>query len=67
MFEKFYVIQHRFSEGEQWTTFSTRYPTVQAATEEAQRRKYIIGKYYRIAEAYIQIRYKAVKTQQEGG
>lgn len=55
------MIQHRLYEWEQWTTFSTQYPTAQAAMEEAQRRKYIIGKYYRIAEAYIQIRYKPVK------
>lgn len=61
MFEKYYVIQHRLWEWDQWTTFSTRYPTVQAAMEEAQRRKYILGTYYRIAEAYIQIRYKPVK------
>ncbi len=66
--EKYYVIQFRLREREKWTTFRIRYATVQEAKEEMRRRRYTPGKYYRIAEAYYQVRYKAVKTEShEGG
>ncbi len=60
--EKYYVIQSRLHEWEQWTTFRTRYATVQEAKDEMRRRRHTPGKYYRIAEAYYQVRYKAVKA-----
>ena len=60
---KYYVIQSRLHEWDQWTTLEGKYATVQSAKEEMLRRRYTPGKYYRVAEAYYQVRYKAVKTE----
>lgn len=60
MFEKYYVIQWRLREGDKWETLPTRYPTLDEARVHAKNNRYPLGKYYRIAEAYVQIRYKAV-------
>ena len=60
MFEKYYVIQWRQWEDSKWMTFPTKYLTIEAAKVHAKNNRDALGKYYRIAKAYVQIRYKAV-------
>lgn len=63
MIEKHYVIQWRgFPRGE-WNTIDRPFKTVDDAVSYAKRCRYNLdGKHYRIAESYVQIRYKAIKT-----
>lgn len=58
---KHYVIQWRTHEGGPWVTYAAKYATIEKAREHAELAGYQLGKYYRIAEAYVQVRYKAVK------
>ena len=61
MEQKHYVIQWRLFSSDQWTIHSPRFATVAEAKAHARQMGYLLGKNFRIAEAYVQVRYKAVK------
>lgn len=63
MNETYYVIQSRVHEWDQWTTIPIKYTTPEeavAALKEKGLAPGMVPKYYRVAQAYTQIRYKAV-------
>lgn len=60
MYEKHYVVQERFHSWETWMTLPGQYKTLdEARAAKEQKPK---GPYYRVAESFVQIRYKAIKT-----
>lgn len=61
MYEKHYVIQWRVREWDKWEPLPTKYPSLEDAKLGAKRCGYKLGRYYRIAESYVVVRYKAVK------
>ena len=61
MEEKHYVVQfRRYPHSNVWGTVSGPYATIEEA--EAARQKMPCPSSYRVAESYVQIRYKAVKV-----
>ena len=62
MYEKHYVIQWRVREWDKWESLPTHYSSLEEAKAGVQARNIKLGKYYRIAESYVVVRYKPVKS-----
>lgn len=61
MYEKHYVVQRLWHNYETWETLEQKYKSPEEAYRAIEQKPK--GPYYRVAESYVQIRYKAVEVK----